>query len=133
MTYLVKNCEIALNIREDLIAQVGFPIPHLKLTKKQREKWYEEYQFVLDQIEPDQHIQYVYVNDPNVADYLLDLEVIKPTKRVGKERYIVDKTKVFASWEPCREWLNSLSDIEFNEYIEAFENDDLLLVVPNEV
>ncbi len=129
MTYLVESCEIALNVRQDLVAKVLFPSVHLKLPKKQREKWQDELNAVLGQIKPDQHIQYVYVNDPEVATYLLGLKVIKPTKRVGKERYIVDKTKVFASWEPSREWISSLSENELDELIEAYENGEVVMVV----
>jgi hypothetical protein len=58
-----------------------------KGTKKER----ESKMAILDQLKSNSKIQYVYLEDPDMSEYLLSTGLIKSTKKVGKDTYIVPK------------------------------------------
>lgn len=46
---------------------------------------------ILDQLKPNTKIQYVYLENPDMSEYLLSIGLIKTTKKVGGDTYIVPK------------------------------------------
>lgn len=121
----IETHEKTLNVHRDIVAKFNFP---LDLNKKQSSEYYEFIDSLYLQLEPYQHIQYIYVPYEWLAKRLLDLEVIKETKRVGHERYVLRKDKVFLSWEPKMDWYLALPEEEREKYLKASEEGSLRLV-----
>jgi len=119
----IETHERALNIHGDIVTQA------CRLSAKQTREYFKFLNSLLLQLEPHQHIQYIYVENDLLAKWLLDFEVIKETKRVGHGVYVLRKDKIFLSWEPKMDWYLSLAEEERDKYLKASEEGSLRLVL----